>query len=107
MTTGAVYSQFADKSALLVNAVEELTGLPAAGSRKAYGPLVLALAAEAAGDARAREALAGLLMRHEAAISTGRRGSARQRVALATAAGGLILQAAGLSLPEDWPDRSR
>jgi AcrR family transcriptional regulator len=109
VTTGAVYSQYADKAALLADTAGVLQALPPVGAGRrttAAGDVsvVLALAAEAVVRARLRPSLRALLERHEAGLAAEGAGPDRSRVLLAVAAGELVLRVAGLPLPPGWRD---
>lgn len=110
VTTGAVYSQYSDKAALLADTADALPALPMTGAgRRAGRPgdasVVLALAAEALVQARLRPSLRALLERHEAGLAAQGTGPDRSRLLLAIAAGELLLRIAGLSLPPGWRDQ--
>lgn len=110
VTTGAVYSQYADKAALLADTAEALSALPSGGgTRRAAGgadaSVVLALAAEASVHSRLRPSLRALLERHEDRLLAEGTGPERSRVLLAIAAGELLLRMAGLPLPPGWRDQ--
>lgn len=109
LTTGAIYSQYADKAALLADTADNLPALPPAGAgprAAATGDssVVLALAAEAVVRSRLRPSLRALLERHEARLVAQGAGPDRSRVLLAVAAGELVLRVAGLPLPPGWRD---
>lgn len=108
VTTGAVYSQYSDKAALLADTADALPALPAPpsgrGTSRGDASVVLALAAEALVQARLRPSLRSLLERHEARLSALGAGQDRSRVLLAIAMGELVLRIAGLPLPSGWRD---
>jgi AcrR family transcriptional regulator len=111
LTTGAVYSQFRDKAALLAEAVEALPRLPAPSARPSTGraeaAVVLALATEAARIPALRKTLSQLLAREEAKLVPDGDLGDRGRVLLAAAVGELVLRVADMALPEGWADHIR